>query len=250
MFEVEAGKGVPQDVSLPVFEAGSVSQPLPEACPVEGGDEGVVGHLVVFEFGGSSTKWDGSGSARFAGVAFDVDDAFLAVDVSPVQSPDFSRSDAAPQHEPNGGCHGAEIRGFCGSHEGSDLSGGEDFNAFFVYGWDFDSFDGVDGAPALPLSVGKDAVEDGSRFAEDVGAVSELFRQHFLTLDVGDGSQGDAAPVVVVDHAVGEGAQIGSCAGASVGSGFQTGLYGLKEGYRLFCRADAVDAGSDDAAVG
>ena len=143
-------------------------------------------YIPFLELGGTSSQGNSASSSRFAVLTVHIHHPFSAIYVAPAQSLYFSRTYSAPEHESHGCGHVIELFYLQCFQDCLYLSQSQDMNHFFSDGDALDTIYGIDVAPALPLTIGEEAVQDGFCLAEDMGTFAEMTRQDETALAAGD----------------------------------------------------------------
>ena len=133
-FEVHAGKRMAQDIILPDCEASGFTNPLPQAIPIGRSYGGILLQAAFFENYSTAAERDRARSTGFAMLAFHINNAFLRVDITPMQTPDLHWPYAAPEHQSQRGIHTLKVRLLTSSYQRFYLLKCEKLNALFPDG--------------------------------------------------------------------------------------------------------------------
>lgn len=168
VFEVVGGKGVPQDVGRPLFEAGGEPQGTPAFFPAERDDggsgraEGGDAQQPAEEDAPHDDLPPGCGFGLEGGYH---DDALAEADVAPAESRDFGGAQARPEHEAECCGAGAVFGALRGGQESAYFEDGEGADALLGGVEVGELFNGVGATDAQPAAAGEDGVQEGAGFA-------------------------------------------------------------------------------------
>ena len=229
------GKGVPQDVRLPVDETGFSVQACSETTPVRRANPLVPGTPDALQDACQRPEdGDMPCAAGLAVVRGDADDAIIEPHIAPAQPLHFVRAHACVEHDGGRGEAGAVLEGLGGAHEVSDFFLVQDVDALFFDSFRLDLSHRVFRTPASLACRGEHPAEDESCLVPLPWRVESLLDVLFAFLG-GDAAHAPIRQTLAPSHEPSrDAAEVAQRPFPSVLPRFQRFLHGSGKGDRLF----------------
>ncbi len=233
--QVMRGKGVPQDIRLPVGEAGFPVQARPETPPVRRTNPLVLGAPDALQ-DACQRREDGD-VPRAAGLAVvrgNADDAGVKSYIAPAQAFHLIRTHARVEHDGGRGEADAALEDLGGVHESSDFLFVQDADALFFNAFRLHLPHRVFRAPASLTRRGEDSAEDESCIVPLARCV-ECFSDVVAAFLGGDAAHAAICQFIAALHEpLRDTTEVAQRPFPSVFPRFQRFLHGSGKGDRLF----------------